>query len=101
MHCPECGVKVEVRDTQYPKFPCPGCRADLCVPHGFQLRARFVGAAVAFLGCYVIGFKGFSFVALGLLLSLVCGSTLTVLGLVVMPPTLEKYHKPGSLGLKL
>ena len=102
MHCPECGTKIEVRDkTRYPRFVCPSCRSELCVPPGSQLRTSLLGAAIAFFGCYLIGFRGITLVALGILFSLVCGSILTVVGLVVMPPTLERYYKPGSLDLKL
>jgi hypothetical protein len=40
-------------------------------------------------------------IALGILFAVVFGSALTITGLGLVPPTLERYIKPGSLGLKL
>jgi hypothetical protein len=101
LRCPECGCGIGVRHTHYPYFACPACRSDLCVPTRYQLKAQFLGTALAFSGLYLLSLRGIALVLCGILLSLMLGSLLTIIGLVVIRPTLERYIRDGSLGLKL
>ena len=99
MRCPECRAVVGGERIRYPHFQCPSCGCDLCVPTAFRLKAHLFGAAIAFAGCYLLGLRGLSLFLCGIPLSILVGIVFTVLGSVMMPPTLEKYFS-GSLRLK-
>jgi len=100
MRCPACSVMIGVTHVRFPHFACPNCRSEICIPSRYLFKARLLGAAIAFLGCYLMGLSGAVLVVCGVLFSVLVGTMLTTAGMVVSPPVVEKYFHPGSLGLK-
>jgi predicted RNA-binding Zn-ribbon protein involved in translation (DUF1610 family) len=90
MRCPECGTKIEVRHVRS-SFPCPGCNKKLCVAAGYLIRLRLLTAILAFVAAYLIGLRGMPLVLVGALGSLVFATIATPIGLVVLPPMIERY----------
>jgi hypothetical protein len=91
MRCPECGTRIEVRHTRYPSFACPGCNKKLCVAARYLTRLRLLTAILAFAVTYLIGFRGMPLILVGAVASLVVASIATPIGLVVLPPMIERY----------
>ena len=91
MRCPECGTKIEVRHTRFPSFACHGCDKKLCVAAGYLIKLRLLTAILSFAATYLIGFRGFPLILIGAAASLVIASIATPIGLVVLPPTIERY----------
>src|SRR5216683_2677289 len=101
MRCPECSTAIEVRHTRFSPFKCPTCSCQLCVPDRYLVKGWLVGAVAAFLVCYLAGVDGAALLICVALLSFVTGPVVTILGFLTIPPTIERYFRPGSLGLKL
>jgi hypothetical protein len=100
MLCPECDFKIEVRHTRFPHFACPRCQCEIRISRNYLLCVRLFGTSLAFLTCYLVGLRGVSLVLSGAILSLIMSGILTILGLVIAPPTIEKHIQDGSLGLR-
>ena len=101
MRCPECGIPIEVRQTHYPYFVCPGCKCDLCVPTAFRIKGLLIGGVTAFFVCYLFGLRGIALTVCAVPLGIFVAGTVTFVGMVIVPPTIEKYWQPGRFGLKL
>ena len=101
MRCAECRTMIGGEHVHYPYFSCPDCGCDLCVPPSFRVKANLLGAAIALSICYFFGLRSLALFICGIPASIAVGAVLTVIGTVVMPPTLQKYWRPGTLGLKL
>jgi hypothetical protein len=84
---------------RYPFFTCPTCHCELCVPNTFRIKAHLLGAGAAVFLCYSGGLKGIALILSAIVASLALGVVLTVIGTVVIPPSLEKYWRPGHLQL--
>jgi hypothetical protein len=91
MQCPECGTRIEVRHTHYPHFGCPKCNTTICVAPAYLIKLRVLAAILAFTLAYFLGLRGMLFVVVGALASLVLASIATPIGLVVVPPMIERY----------
>ena len=91
MRCPECGTKIEVRHTHYPSFNCPSCDTEICVASRYLITLRLFTAILSFAGSYLVGLRGLTLILVGALASLVFASIATPIGLVVMPPRIEKF----------
>ena len=100
MNCPQCESRIELRQVRYPRFECLTCGSELYIPTGFQLKTLTLGAAVAFWGAHFIGFKGSTLVVWGTLAAFPIGGLVEIVALLVMPHSIERYIRPGSLGLK-
>jgi hypothetical protein len=90
MRCPECGTKIEVGHVKS-SFACPGCNKKLCVAAGYLIKLRLLAAIFAFVAAYLIGFRGMPLVLVGALATVVIATIATVIGLVVLPPMIERY----------
>jgi len=100
MRCPECSTPIEIGQVRYPVFKCSSCGCDLCIPTDFQVRNLALGAIAAFLGAFILRFNGITFVVIGTLSSFVIAALVEIFVLLVAPPTLNRYIRPGSLGLR-
>ena len=103
MCCPECGGTIEVRHTRYPYFACPNCRCNLCVPRAFHIKVQIIGAVLGFILSYVAHVRGIALIACIIVAAVVIGAVLAPIGLVLLPPKLDRYNPslpPGSLGLR-
>jgi len=100
MRCPVCGMPIEVRQTHYPYFVCPGCKSALCVPTVYRIKGLLLGEVTAFCICYLLGLRGMALILAVFLLGIIVAGTVTFVGMVIVPPKIERYWQPGSLGLK-
>jgi hypothetical protein len=91
MRCPECCTRIEVRHTHYPYFACPNCKTEICVAASYLLKLRVVTGILAFAAAYLTGFRGLPLILIGAVASLVVASIATPLGLVVLPPMIERH----------
>jgi len=91
MRCPNCATKIEVRHTGYPYFDCPDCGTAICVASAYLIKLRVLTAIVAFTLTYLLGLRGVLLVIVGAVASLVLASVATPIGVVVVPPMLERY----------
>jgi len=91
MRCPECGAKIEVRHTGYPSCACPSCDTEICVASRYLITLRLLTAILSFAGAYLVGLRGFTLILVGALASLVFASIATPIGLVVVPPRIERF----------
>jgi hypothetical protein len=53
-----------------------------------------LGAALAFTLSYYFGLRDIPLICVGVLLTFLCGSSLTVIGLLVLRPELERRVRP-------
>jgi len=100
MRFPECDLRIEVRHTHFPHFTCPRCHCEIRISRNYLLSVRLFGTSIAFFACYLVGLRWVSLILIGAILSLIVSTILTVFGLVIAPPTIEKHLQDGSLGLK-
>ena len=100
LNCPECGSGLGVRHVRFPHFKCPDCDTELKVPGLYRVQAVFLGAIIAFAFCYAIGLRSVVLIGVAAVLSLVAGSLLTVIGLPIVRPKLERHFSHGTLNLR-
>ena len=100
LNCPECGSDVGVRHVHFPHFRCPECKTELGLSGLYRFQAGLLGAVIAFAFCYAVGLRSVVLIAVAAVLSLVAGSLLTVFGLPIVRPKLERYFSYGRLNLR-
>jgi hypothetical protein len=101
MFCPECKTERPRQDIRFNgPFQCQNCGVWLCLPEVRSLRLLMVAnpIAIAILAWVCPGIE--LAILLWVPLAVVIGLVLSIVLLEIRPPKLERYMKPGSLGLR-
>ena len=88
------------RHVRFPHFKCPECGTDLQLPGRYRLQAGLLGVAIALALCYLVGLRSVTLIVVAAVLSVVAGALLTVFGLPVVRPKLERHYHGGELNLR-
>jgi len=91
MRCPECGAKIGVHHPRYPSFACPSCGTEICAAPRYLFMLWSFTAIFSFAGAYLIGLRWLTLIVVGALASRLLGLVATSIGLVVVPPRIERF----------
>jgi len=92
MRCPECGTKIEVHHPRYPSFACPSCGAEICAAPRYLITLQLLMAILSFTSAYLVGLRWLTLFVVGASASRLLASFATSIGLIVVPPRIERFR---------
>jgi len=92
MRCPECGTKIGVDHPRYPSFACPSCGTEICAAPRYLFMLWSFTVVFSFAGAYLIGLRWLTLIVVGALASRLLASFATSIGLIVVPPRIERFR---------
>jgi len=92
MRCPECGTKIGVHHFRYPSFACPSCGTEICAAPRYLITVQLLMAILSFAGAYLAGLQWLALLVVGVSASRLLASFATSVGLIVVPPRIERFR---------